>query len=479
MIDQPEDGTWPPSYRCGSDPVIPPSPLRRLTNSQYRSAVTGMFPGVDLEFADLPSPQVAQLRTYENDVVTQAIGSDVLDSYQATAQGIADAVLEDSSWAGCDVDQLACVSQVAERVTERAYRRALRAEERAGIAGLLATEGLTPRDLLAVYVEALLLTPQFLYAPELGDPVAEAPPGARALTPHELATRLSLFLVDAPPDDVLLEAAASGELSEPGAYEAQVDRLLATEAAQRAFDRFFSEWLEQDRVRSASAALFPELSDDALRADLEASYAAFARHVLWGSGSLDELLTSREGFVNDRLASVFGVPAPGSDALVRTTLPEGERAGVLTQPSVLASTSHGITHSPVLRGLLVLDRFLCDRPAFPAQAFTEPELDAERPMAVTTRERFEDQHVKPECAGCHHRIDGAGFTFESYDAVGRYRTEEFGIPVDSTGQLGDTVVDDALGLSARLSRDARVPLCIGTHFYRFALGRAAVREDDC
>ena len=53
------------------------------------------------------------------------------------------------------------------------------------------------------------------------------------------------------------------------------------------------------------------------------------------------------------------------------------------------------------------------------------------------RARLAEPRANPACASCHNMIDPAGFALENFDAIGRWRTTEEGIPVDSTGGLPD------------------------------------------
>src|SRR5690606_3492250 len=148
----------------------------------------------------------------------------------------------------------------------------------------------------------------------------------------------------------------------------------------------------------------------------------------------ESLMTGSFGYVNDRLAPIFGVPAPGSDALSLMELPTGERRGVLTQPGLLASTSHGIQHSPIYRGVTMLSSILCiDMPAPPPGILDDFEPEQLPPGEVcTVRDQIAKTHtVGTDCQGCHSQIDGAGFAFENYDALGRFRTSENGCDVDA------------------------------------------------
>jgi hypothetical protein len=151
-----------------------------------------------------------------------------------------------------------------------------------------------------------------------------------------------------------------------------------------------------------------------------------------------------------------------------------QRAGVLTQPGLLAALSGPVNDSPVQRGVLVLDSFLCNRPPPPPAGVNTmaPEMDASAPM--TTRQRFASQHEQGPCASCHQVIDGIGFAFENFDAAGAWRTEEVGQPIDASAHLVGSDVDGdvagAVALVQRLAQSVRVAECVTYQWMRYALG---------
>jgi hypothetical protein len=202
---------------------------------------------------------------------------------------------------------------------------------------------------------------------------------------------------------------------------------------------------------------------------------AFLDKTFWGSGSFADLFTSTSGFVTDATAPLYGVPAPGSADPVEVALPASERAGVLTQPGMLTSTSHGISHSAILRGVVVMKSILCMDVGAPPPGVSGLNPDPTPGTRLTAREQVEKTHAIPECLGCHNTIDGLGFTFENYDALGRYRTHDDGLPVDPSGRVQGTLdsngpVHNAIDLSQRLSHSAQVQDCLAAHWFRFGTG---------
>lgn len=468
--------------RC-NEPTATTNPIRRLTPAQYAAAAQRLFPGVELPDVTLPGNSVQG--AFENDVRGQGVSDLLVEQYANGAADIATAALADRSWMSCEMPSAACAEDLAESLATRAYRRPLTDEERASFRGFIETQSVEfgVEETLAMFIEALLQTPQFLYLPEIGDPSIDAPEGQIALSGPELATRLSFFLWNEPPDDELMSAATDGSLVTDEGLGAQIDRMMQDPRAQGAFDGFFRQWMRLERLQTANVdpGLYPELGEPGVREDLERSALRFLRFAFFEDGTFEGLFASRRAYVNDRIAPIFGVPAPGSpEELVAVELPADQRAGILTQPGVLTSTSHGLRHSPILRGVLILDNVLCAPPPPPPDGVMA-QFPEEMPGgdAVTTRQKVEQTHGTGDCATCHEAIDGMGFTFESFDAIGRYRTEEYGMPVDTTGTLRGEPVGDAVELGERLSTDPGTARCLTTQVYRYALGRLEQRGDEC
>lgn len=333
---------------------------------------------------------------------------------------------------------------------------------------------------------ALLQSPSFLFRPELG--TGRAVGGAAvALDAYELASRLSYFMTASMPDAALMAAAADDSLLEEATLRSQAQRLLADPRARSVLSGFFAQWLGLYRLDNLNLDpnAFPEMSDS-LRQDLKASVLSYIDKALWSDDSYASLLSGSYGFVNDRLAPLFGVAAPGDDALQYVALDPSQRSGVLTQPGVLSATSHGTGHSPILRGVHLLNQVLCAQLGAPPPGVLEQAetLSVDDSLVCTTRDAVSLKHTAKEgCQGCHAAIDAAGFNFENYDALGRYRTEENGCPVDASGSYPGTDLQgefaDAVALAQQLPQSRVVSHCMVDNLFRFAFGRKASPSDDC
>jgi hypothetical protein len=194
--------------------------------------------------------------------------------------------------------------------------------------------------------------------------------------------------------------------------------------------------------------------------------------VLSSSGSLTQLLTSNVAFVRPTLMGVYGFESttfiPSSDQMSRVLLDPSVRGGVLTRPAWLAVHSSATDSGPIARGVFVLNALLCAPPPAPPPGVAQ--VAPVTPSTHTTRERFEAHVSNAMCQGCHSVIDGLGFGFEQFDAIGAYRTTENGYPVDTSGTLDGQSFVGATELSQRLLAGDEMRSCFTKQMYRFAMG---------
>jgi hypothetical protein len=233
---------------------------------------------------------------------------------------------------------------------------------------------------------------------------------------------------------------------------------------------------------SKSQTLFPAYDDD-VRDSMGVEALAFIDWVMWEqNGDLDVFLTAPVGFVDAHLAAVYDVDAPASGMMERRELDPIERAGVFTLSSTLAIHATPTLTSPVLRGKLIREQFLCDRvPDPPAGLVIQaPEYEPGTPA----RQRWAAHSDDPACAGCHELMDPLGFGFEAYDAIGAFRTVDEGTPVDDSGAINDAgeLDGDFEGvpeLAERLAGSDSVRACVARQFFRLAFDRIEGADDAC
>ncbi len=310
-------------------------------------------------------------------------------------------------------------------------------------------------------LSAVLVSPHFLFR------VEQEPAGVPAKTPYrvsdlDLASRLSFFLWSSIPDDELLTVAAAGTLHEPAVLERQVRRMLTDARAQALVTNFASQWLHLRNLDSITPdmRLFPDF-DDNLRHAFREETELFFDSILREDRSVLDLLSANYTFVNERLAKHYGIPHVYGSRFRRVDLDEGsERGGLLRHGSILTVTSYATRTSPVVRGKWILDTLLGVPPPPPlpdVPTLKDNTVDG----SLTVRKRLAEHRANPTCASCHNLMDPLGLSLEKFDAVGRRRTVEGGIPIDASGGLPDgTRFADVQGLETALLR--RPELFVGT-----------------
>jgi hypothetical protein len=297
----------------------------------------------------------------------------------------------------------------------------------------------------------------------------------------ELASRLSFFLWSSIPDEELLGLAIDGKLREPPVLEQQVRRMLADGRAQALVKNFAGQWLYLRNLRAVrpDEELFPDF-DEALRLAFQRETELFFENLIREDRSVLELLQADYTFLNERLARHYGIPNVYGDNFRRVMLdPVSGRGGLLGQGSILTVTSHANRTSPVSRGKWILENVLGTPPPPPPP--NVPLLD-EKPTkgkALTVRDRMAQHRANPTCAACHNMIDPLGFALENFDAIGRWRGLESGVPIDTSGTLPDGEKFASLGDFRQLLM-ARSNLFVNTMTEKllvYALGRGVESYD--
>jgi hypothetical protein len=330
-------------------------------------------------------------------------------------------------------DREAKLREFGYKFVERAFRRPLTDEERQLYIEQQFAAAANQEVAIKRVVLLALKSPRFLYR-EIDAPGGEA---------YNVASRLSFGLWDSLPDEELLKAAAAGELTTKEQIAAQAERMVADVRTRAKVRQFFLQWLkiEQPPDMAKHPERYKEF-DEAVAADLRASLELFLDDVIWGERSdFRDLLLADSLPLNGRLAQLYGAELPADAAFEKVSLKSGERAGLLSHPYLLAAFAYTDTSSPIHRGVFISRSLLGRSLKPPPQAVSPlaPDLHAD----LTTRERVALQTNSAACMSCHAMINPLGFTLEHYDAIGRYRAEEKGQPVNSTGKYltrnGDTV----------------------------------------
>lgn len=371
------------------------------------------------------------------------------------------------------------LERIALHLARRAWRRPVTDEERERLVDLASGErSLEARVRIAL--TAILVSPHFLFRPELEPGRLEDGAESRPLDGYELATRLTYFLWSSAPDEPLLAAAERGALEEDEGLRAETLRLLADPRARALAEGFAAQWLQ---VRSLDRAdvdteLFPAF-DEELRSSMREETLCFFEHLLRENRSVWELIDADYTFVDERLARHYGIEGVRGDDPRRVSLEGLPRRGVLAHASVLTLTSNPNRTSPVKRGKWILETLLAAPPPPPPPGVVALDDSPEAMSAASNRERLEEHRRDPACAVCHEKMDPLGFALENYDAVGAWRQRDGAFPIDASGTLPDgRSFDGPRELIDVLRQEDAFLRGLVEKLFVYGLGRGLTEEDE-
>ena len=373
-------------------------------------------------------------------------------------------------------DEASCAREIVEALATRAYRHPVDREQLSTLMDFYA-DGREQGDFEAgieLALRRILASPEFVFRFErAGDDVA--PGETYRLNDLELASRLSFFLWSSIPDDELLTLAIANKLHEPGTLRKQVGRML-TDAKSNAFiENFAGQWLYLRNLKTKGGAVeqFPNFDDNlrqAFRTETEMLFASIVRE----DRNLLDILTADYTFVNDRLARHYGMEGIYGSEFRRVPVANDARRGLLGQGSILLVTSLPERTSPVQRGVWVLENIVgAPVPTPPPNVPDLAESAGTKNHPRTLREQMELHTSRPFCAGCHKIMDPVGFALENFDAIGQWRTEEHGTPINATARLVDgTEINGAVDLrNALMKYSDRFVQTTTEKLMTYALGR--------
>ena len=378
-------------------------------------------------------------------------------------------------------DEEACAKKILSPIMRRAYRRPITDDDLARPLKFFRearTGGGFDAGIEAA-LSAILVSREFLFRVEQ-EPKTTPPGAVYQVSDIELASRLSYFLWSSIPDDELLAVAERGELSKPDVLEKQTQRLLSDPRSESLVYNFASQWLHLRNLESITpdGRLFPDF-DDNLRQAMRQETEMLFSEIFHENRSVMDLLKADHTYLNERLAKHYGIPYIYGQHFRRVSLPkDSQRGGLLRHGSVLTLTSYATRTSPVIRGKWVLENIMGTPPPPPAPDV--PGLDDNNVSAsLPVRERLAAHRANPVCASCHDFMDPVGFSFENFDAVGRWRTMEEGQPVDATGGLPDgSTFHGIAGLEdGLLKRPEMFATALTEKLLVFALGRGVEYYD--
>jgi hypothetical protein len=450
--------------------ALAPLPRRvwRLSVEQYQNAVR-----------DVLGLAVAPQLTNRGGEAQWAFFSDaslgVDDSFQYGLFQAVDSILPliPASTTACNGNETptACATRIAQTIGAKAFRRPLAAQEITqlvsdpGQAATATTPAIQPAPFLAagadtaagiqLMIEAILLSPSFVYRTELG--ATDLPTDTNGnypdvkLTPYEIAAQLGFTFLGSIPDDALEAAAADPSpsgLSSGAGMAAQVDRLLGLSTVKQNLTSIVAGWFNigqlflksHDTSFLTSLPLADQQDQSGIENDLYASTQQFITDVLWTqSRPVTELLTSQEVFFNSRLSSLYpGVTftggAPSGTTFAKGTWPASQnRTGLLTYPSYFWAQSDPAANSIVKRGKAIHDDIICADPLPPPIDLSTPAALAVIAMGDSEITKSDARLSTAPCNACHTQMDPYSRVLQNFGPIGNYRTvDEAGRAVDPT-----------------------------------------------
>lgn len=418
--------------------------MRRLNRFEYNNTVRDLFDVVARPAESFPADGAGG-GGFDNNADTLFIPPILLEQYLAAADVVLAEAKNDRLLIAKPDDKLPkreAAEKILSHYTFQAFRRPVpyaELERFLKLFDLADARGDAFPAAIRLALKGILVSPHFLFRVEQDQRGGEP----WEVNDFELASRLSYFLWSTMPDDALFDLAKQNKLHEPAVLEAQVRRMLKDGKSRALAESFGTQWLGvRDLLTTANPdpQRFPTFNAQ-LRFSMVDEAVAFVDSVFRDDAPLTTLLDANYVFVNDWLADHYGIKnrLGGGDGkgevLRRIELPDGTRGGILGLGAVLTVTSYPLRTSPVLRGKWVLEEILGAPPPPPPPDVPELPKDDSKKGGLSFRKQLELHRKEVQCASCHNRMDPIGFGLENFDAVGRWRSELAGEPVDAAGVM--------------------------------------------
>jgi hypothetical protein len=286
------------------------------------------------------------------------------------------------------------------------------------------------------------------------------------------------------PDAELFQLAKDGKLHEPAVLEQQTLRMLKDPRSDALIANFSGQWLGLRKLATNEVdpdpKLFPEFTKE-IRMDLWKETETFFGAIVRSDASFYDLLDGKYTYLNERLAKFYNIPNVTGPEFRRVDLANYPRAGVLTQGSILTLTSYPNRTSPVKRGEWVLSNILGDTPPDPPPLVPAIDSTAAANPNLTFRQQLELHRADPGCASCHIEMDAIGFGMQTFDAIGRFRTEENKQPIDASGKLpnGESFNGPLEMIAILRKNKTKFGRCFVEKMTTYATGRGVDWYDKC
>jgi hypothetical protein len=336
-------------------------------------------------------------------------------------------------------DEIPCARKIIGVLARQAYRRPVSDSDMEDLLSVYqkARNGSNFEEGIRTVIQNVITDPEFLFRFER-TPSGVVPGALYRISDLELASRLSYFLWSSAPDDELIRVASQGKLKDPEVLRAQVLRMLADPKSEALSKIFASEWLNLQNLQDSQpdAFLFPNFDRnlaDSMRRETE----LFFDSIVHEDRNILDLLTANYTFVDELLAKHYGLPNILGSRFRRVTLTDENRFGLLGQASILTLTSVSNRTSPVQRGKWVMIVLLGTPPPPPPPNVPPFKENEENGKPQSVRATMEMHRKNEPCHSCHQLMDPIGLSLENFDAVGAWRTQDAGLPVDTESKMYD------------------------------------------
>ncbi len=385
---------------------------------------------------------------------------------------------------GCEPSAPTCGNEVIENFVPLAWRRPLTVEEKDRLSALYSdtlADAEDPTVALITLVRAVLLSPNFIFRPEIDPDLETDKP--RDLNPYELASRLSYFLWASMPDQTLFAKAADGSLTSDAELKAQVQRMLDDPKAKTLITIFANRWFGFDdvvtyRENLQDLSIFPSYTEQLAKDFVEESQH-FIEYMLAENRPFSDLANAKYTFLNGSLAEHYGISGySGDDFKIYQWDSRSPRSGLLGHSSILARAFNGSATNPVKKGFWVLNNLLCDAPPPESVDLLEQYPLIPEELNLNPRQRLETHSNMPQCVVCHIHMDAIGFALEGFDPIGRSRDNyPNGDSVDTASMLASgESFSGAVELGEILAHKPQLAACAISYTMTYALGRNVIRS---
>jgi hypothetical protein len=450
------------------------SRIRRLSHTQWKNTV-GTALGSNTSGVALPEDAVSSATGFNTDADLNKVNVLLANAYftagDSLASAAATAALSTYPCLSTSAGMASCSAPFLKDMGNKLFRRPLTDEEVTRYSAFLSSQAALDPAATAVAstLRVMLLSPNALYLTELGN----SQKGDVTLTPYEQASVISYTITDSPPDQALLQAAASGALNNSTERVAQAQRLMQLPAARAKYADFWDQYLPLGDLRKASSL------DANLVTAIEGETKQHFEKIVWQqNGGFAELLTAPYTYGDASLSAIYGTLTP--NGMGAQSLPAGQRSGFITQAGFLFSPDDAsVPHKVIHRGLTVRRRLLCQSPPPPpANLMPSPADLSPLGADATPLESFAAFKTnKPQCAACHVTFQPIGLAFEEFDNVGRYRTKyENGKDIITGGELVDAgdasgPYANAVEIGQHIGTSKIGEYCFSRQFAEYSIGR--------